>query len=556
MKKENTLQAENVFYSFVLKQSIRFGYSQEKLVCYCDGLNVFLSKYPEKDRNEFLEFLELYYSDLEVRNLFGLNYTLRLFHIFIEKRKVLELVFQIRTKIKSDLRTNPILLEYLLDNCFIPDKDFSEFSDKLSFVVKAIHALRIDNSNFDFYKELIKVLCDTTSYNINHSTFLTKVQINKKLQFILHCFLNFKKQKESIEKYIQFYKSYSIIGSINFDLQFIKLLDTKLNVNYIVDFNVNEINKLYELYKIKPFLFKEVTNVRQERISAFAFVLAVFENYKISILFLSYFFEEGNYKLNNNEYEWFIDVLNGKNLVYSKNLPFKVTKKVAHIFSDLPLGLPLDATSALVYAAFLNHNVRPEFALAIVRKVSSMKNIDFWIETLRLLHNKGIETNELMEVVDYIQFKVFRSQEYVNFKTISLHKLRKDVEDWHNEIYSINRYKKEFTEFEKSDIEIFDYCEEDEFYQIIQLLNTKELFLESSKLKHCVVTYNAQCAKNFSLIFSLRKKNEVNVFNPLVTIEVKRGEIVQKRGLYNRKCTEFENRIIRMWANENKLKIA
>jgi len=259
--------------------------------------------------------------------------------------------------------------------------------------------------------------------------------------------------------------------------------------------------------------------------------------------------------MNETEFEWFMDVLKGRNLVYSKNLPFKLTKKIAHEFTNLNLEKPLGIKNGLIFAALKYHQVNTEFSMAILRKLSYLDNTNFWIETLTLLYNKGLHINKLDEFVDYIRFKVFRCEEYVNFNSISLKKLQKDIDDWHYRFYNSIPFKNEYTEFKKSNLEPFEYLSKEGDFQIVQLLKTEELIEEGQQLEHCVATYNSLCAKNYLSIFSLRKKNEQNEYHSLITIEVNQNEITQMRGLKNRKSNTMEKLIIKKWASKNQLKI-
>ena len=54
---------------------------------------------------------------------------------------------------------------------------------------------------------------------------------------------------------------------------------------------------------------------------------------------------------------------------------------------------------------------------------------------------------------------------------------------------------------------------------------------------------------------SLRKKDEINDYHSLITIEVNHDEITQMRGLKNRKSNAIEKLIIKEWAYKNQLKI-
>jgi hypothetical protein len=54
----------------------------------------------------------------------------------------------------------------------------------------------------------------------------------------------------------------------------------------------------------------------------------------------------------------------------------------------------------------------------------------------------------------------------------------------------------------------------------------------------------------------LRKVDENSVETPLVTIELRGNSIYQIKGLYNRHYNEDEYTIIKLWAEEENLRIA
>jgi hypothetical protein len=94
------------------------------------------------------------------------------------------------------------------------------------------------------------------------------------------------------------------------------------------------------------------------------------------------------------------------------------------------------------------------------------------------------------------------------------------------------------------------------------------LAYEGGELGHCVGTYTNKCINYGTFIYSLREvfeyyekdqtdEGEIEVVRTieksLITIEVNKNYIVQKKGKKNRRCLPFEDRIIKIWAKENKL---
>jgi hypothetical protein len=88
-----------------------------------------------------------------------------------------------------------------------------------------------------------------------------------------------------------------------------------------------------------------------------------------------------------------------------------------------------------------------------------------------------------------------------------------------------------------------------------------QLTAEGREMKHCVAGYWRRCLLGYSAIFTLRRQNPGDApaeLTPCVTIEVDKGtrRIIQARGKWNRIPDAFEHRLIEIWANRNKLKMA
>ena len=77
----------------------------------------------------------------------------------------------------------------------------------------------------------------------------------------------------------------------------------------------------------------------------------------------------------------------------------------------------------------------------------------------------------------------------------------------------------------------------DDTYAIIPPKSSEELVAEGHKLHHCVGTYARRIAAGESIVLFLRQK--ANLEEPFCTLEIKDGEITQKRGYDNcETCSE------------------
>jgi hypothetical protein len=85
-------------------------------------------------------------------------------------------------------------------------------------------------------------------------------------------------------------------------------------------------------------------------------------------------------------------------------------------------------------------------------------------------------------------------------------------------------------------------------YEIVQIVEGKELFKEGAAQSHCVYSYAADCLSGECSIWSLRKIEDDEI-KRLVTIELSADrKIEQARRKYNAMPTEEEKSFIRKWA--------
>ena len=405
---------------------------------------------------------------------------------------------------------------------------------------------------------------------------------------IWFAFSIFKKQKAQPEIYFVFFNDFFIklqepvLAEKEFR-PFLKEFFNKNKIDIVYGFSYRDYIRLYEFKKLSQPLFDKIPDNTQsdfeyshkdrtnEHSPGFVILYNLLSNYGISYFFMYNFFND---RLYGTEKEWFKDVLQGRNLVYSNNLPFTLTKKVAHFFNVLPeeyrgfnrlhfqspgryygvTNYNYTLTQGLIYCA-IYYEVRNEvYAKEVLRNIRGFENLDFWINTLCKLYHKGLRENNLNEVIDYIEDQVIRNGRKIDFNTKKLVNLLEEVEAWHEELalLRIGQYKRTFN-LPKSDIETFKIEYKKKNYRIKQLLTNKELIEEGRTLSHCVGTYTDNCIIRGSFIFSLRLESEEGSL-PLITIEVIDKKIRQKRGKKNRLCQKDEDYIIQSWAEENELK--
>ena len=332
---------------------------------------------------------------------------------------------------------------------------------------------------------------------------------------------------------------------------------------------------LFEVYQINPKIFEliDFKQVNEEyleilnfspwfegRLGEFSSFLVgkMFEAYGISVYFAKAHLE---LKMTMIEKAWFNDVLSGKNLIYSANLPFKLSKKVAHEFNTSQYINSNSVTDALVRTALFSEVQDMAFATVITRKIRDFSETDFWIKTMGLLYRKGLraDTIELNELYDYIHFQEFQLERKIDFTTKKLSNLVDESNQWHLVLH-FSKVKKRLRLKRLPIFNIKPYYLErnDSRYVIKQLITNYELAIEGEQMKHCVFSYTYDCLNSGTYIFSLKnlvKNTETKKSSEftMITIEVNKNRIRQKLGVFNRSCNQLEDDLIEEWAKQHNL---
>ena len=312
-----------------------------------------------------------------------------------------------------------------------------------------------------------------------------------------------------------------------------------------------ELKKLYSIYEIRPVLFDEI-NVDKNKPFTFKLLLnALFENFMISGVFLKSFYQD---KMNVSEKEWFFDEIKGKNIVNSTTLPFKLTKKAAHHFRNLTPELNISISEGLVYSSLFTLTEDHDYSLAVARAIRDIYQADYWIQTMSMLHKKGLIAHYVIMIMDYLNEKVIINGISLDLKNKNIKNLLKDMNEWHVQLRTARELKL-IRNRKLADAGIKDFATtiENKTFIIKQLKSSIELFDEGNDLCHCVYSYRNYCWNGSSYIFSLRQLDENEIEKRLITIEVKKERVCQTRGKFNSTPTDHEKEIISIWSKENNL---
>lgn len=204
---------------------------------------------------------------------------------------------------------------------------------------------------------------------------------------------------------------------------------------------------------------------------------------------------------------------------------------------------------------FENHNLFKNdlFSYNGKRSNSYLELLLFFAKNANQLDN-----NSMQEIYDYfvhlIPYRIkngyimFEQKEILakDFFKKSLGTIIKLSNDYHLRI--IKTKNNTFLEWDKT----YDDLIIDNKYLFKELINSRELEKEGSKMKHCVGGYAKKCFLGSTKIISLQNLED-NMQN-LLTIEIYNNKIVQVKGKLNRSATNLEENIVYKFALNYDLK--
>ena len=511
---------------------------------YVDALWVLLKN---ENHTKKLDFIRLYISMLNHTNLevFKVNFVVTLYNKWINHPRVFEDIDLIIKRIKLK-NINQEFLILVIENLMLDKPNRTLHNARLYLLIHGINAGMINEKELISSGLLIKAVL-TLTINSNDQTLLIK-RFNsvpnhyyRCMFFLVRSLLDNKVDKLSLSEIIRIHFSQTG-NSLEWNAhtkQFFGVLVNIFSNDILLYLKNYEIKKIYFLYSYQSILFERLRIEGLRELNIKNVVNVLFQNFMFSRSFLySFVFD----RLSIQERKWFEFELTNNNIVNAENLPFKLTKKAAHVFRCMHEDVGLSVTRTLVYAQIFSIIENKPFALAVAHCIRNLADSSYWIESMVLLYNKGLASGDVREVMDYMHEIVFIQCTPLVLKNKSLDNLFRDIEQWHL-MLSIQEYQKSIPKKKLPGAEIPKYqiCYNEKNYVILQLKKLKELFNEGKDLNHCVYSYKDFCMKEESYIFSLRLKNIGQSQTALITIELDRNKtIIQARGKFNRAATEEE----------------
>jgi len=258
--------------------------------------------------------------------------------------------------------------------------------------------------------------------------------------------------------------------------------------------------------------------------------------------------------------EWYLVIGNGGNLRKCENLPFPVTKKIAHLFLQTPVAYEVE--EGLVWG--LIHSMGGG-----KRHIFCKTVIQFFV------NNPMFDLNQFGPVIDYIWSKKYDPQRMVidgevlldyvpeqrNFSMNGRDPLllMNQVEEWHKVLGK--QTKRGDMNWESSKYRSFQFIEGNitkgtqVTWDINELLSSSALRAEGKAMKHCVASYDRSCKSGRCSIFSLERMS-INGTERCLTLEITHEKLAEARGKYNRRPSHKEMDILRKWSAREGLSVS
>ncbi|HEY3333224.1 MAG TPA: hypothetical protein VGK19_24530 [Capsulimonadaceae bacterium] len=319
------------------------------------------------------------------------------------------------------------------------------------------------------------------------------------------------------------------------------------------------INHMFVKYPVPYFMFQACLHLREGKEKSNAWHQRRLEG-----------FREDRFDFMHDLYrDWFVTLAQGGS--FTKKVKGLMTSMEAHTFLSGPpsnlihenlwwakmvvAGIPLRLVDKLVGRIFTSHWIDDADGRL-------MEVIHFYAR-----YHPDMSRAAFEEITDFIDWQL-RNSPAVRCAGRTITSMIKLSNEWHVEVQKA----KLGSHIEWAGMAIPDWMHEEKafIWDVVQLLNNKELLNEGRKQRHCVYSYVNYCLSGRTAIFSLRRypkavshcePDGTFVYHRLseltrITIEVQGRAVVQARGNLNRALEPYEKDVLKIWAGSFGITIA
>jgi hypothetical protein len=254
---------------------------------------------------------------------------------------------------------------------------------------------------------------------------------------------------------------------------------------------------------------------------------------------------------------WLVAIAQGDS--FPKLVHKHMTSREAHFFLCAPADHHIyqNVWWARLKAAGIPDEVSNRLLRRLFARYSLSDSRDVLREAIRFFARfyNQMNLDTIDEVADCLAWKI-ENESGVSLRGRTVASMIKVTQDWHLQMRSAN--VRELVEWPGLQIQPWHFEQGGFRWEMTELRNNIDLLREGRKQHHCVFAYVPQCIGGKSAIFSLRRLDEgESEHTRVLTVEVnEKRQITQIRGQYNRRATDAEQKLIRIWARDKALRIA
>jgi len=170
------------------------------------------------------------------------------------------------------------------------------------------------------------------------------------------------------------------------------------------------------------------------------------------------------------------------------------------------------------------------------------------------------ETDSISDICDFLNHEYIEPGIDFDFNNRTWQNVSRLSDEWHleNRITGDPNFKKYInSEWEKSTIKDFFLETDGKKWVILEITTGKLLHEEAQVMHHCCFSYIDNCIKKNCVLFSVKcthDNQKEGEGQRIATVEISSGmKLIQARGKYNRFIESETEKIIKIWADENKI---